>query len=133
MALLELEWNEWIVKRCGMTLDIPRSKANHLRNDEGRLDVVPAEAPIGKHAGRLGQSDQYGRMNEPRSNCSERSDLHAGWLQWTDPRTRAHHFGSKFFLPERTGTEKEPTRIDPDPKRTDPNRPDPIRTDLYPT
>ncbi|WZZ71919.1 hypothetical protein YC2023_083289 [Brassica napus] len=42
-------------------------------------------------------------------------------------------FGSKFFLPERTGTEKEPTRIDPDPKRTDPNRPDPIRTDLYPT
>ncbi|KAF3516923.1 hypothetical protein DY000_02061486 [Brassica cretica] len=35
MALLELEWNEWIVKRCGMTLDIPRSKANHLRNDEG--------------------------------------------------------------------------------------------------
>ena len=37
MALLELEWNEWIVKRCGMTLDIPRSKANHLRNDEGVL------------------------------------------------------------------------------------------------
>ncbi|KAF3572974.1 hypothetical protein F2Q69_00059592 [Brassica cretica] len=36
-ALLELEWNEWIVKRCGMTLDIPRSKANHLRNNEGVL------------------------------------------------------------------------------------------------
>uniref|UniRef100_A0A0D3DBL9 Uncharacterized protein n=1 Tax=Brassica oleracea var. oleracea TaxID=109376 RepID=A0A0D3DBL9_BRAOL len=48
------------------------------------------EAPIGTHAGRLGQSDRYGRMNEPRSNCSERPDLHAGWLQWTDPRTRAH-------------------------------------------
>uniref|UniRef100_A0A0D3DS56 DUF1985 domain-containing protein n=1 Tax=Brassica oleracea var. oleracea TaxID=109376 RepID=A0A0D3DS56_BRAOL len=57
----------------------------------GRLDVVPAEAPIGTHAERLGQSDRYGRMNEPRSNCSERPDLHAGWLQWTDPRTRAHH------------------------------------------
>ena len=42
-------------------------------------------------------------------------------------------FGSKFFVLERTGTKKEPTRIDPDPKRTDPNRPDPIRTDLYPT
>ena len=42
-------------------------------------------------------------------------------------------FGSKLFLPERTGTEKEPIRIDPDPKRTVPNRPDPIRTDLYPT
>ncbi|WZZ57603.1 hypothetical protein YC2023_057710 [Brassica napus] len=56
----------------------------------GRLDVVPAEAPIGTHAERLGQSDRYGRMNEPRSNCSERPDLHAGWLQWTDPRTRAH-------------------------------------------
>ncbi|KAF3525315.1 hypothetical protein F2Q69_00048313 [Brassica cretica] len=56
----------------------------------GRLDVVPAEAPIGTFAGRLGQSDRYGRMNEPRSNCSERPDLHAGWLQWTDPQTRAH-------------------------------------------
>ena len=42
-------------------------------------------------------------------------------------------FVSKFFLPEKTGTEKEPIRIDPDPKRTDPNRPDPIKTDLYPT
>ena len=42
-------------------------------------------------------------------------------------------FGSKFFLPERTRTAKEPTRIDTDPKRTDQNRPDPIRTDLYPT
>ncbi|KAF2543270.1 hypothetical protein F2Q68_00030176 [Brassica cretica] len=37
MALLELEWNEWIVKRCGMALDIPRSKANHLKNDEEEL------------------------------------------------------------------------------------------------
>ncbi|WZZ45174.1 hypothetical protein YC2023_041433 [Brassica napus] len=99
MALLELEWNEWIVKRCGMTLDIPRSKANHLRNDEGvhpnqmdargkdkdacgtvrmnvelvgedglwfgrlgRLDVVPAEAPIETYAGRLGQSDRIMRV-----------------------------------------------------------------------
>ena len=34
---------------------------------------------------------RYGRMNEPRSNCSERHDLHAVWLQWTDPRTGAHH------------------------------------------
>ncbi|KAF3500948.1 hypothetical protein F2Q69_00042722 [Brassica cretica] len=32
----------------------------------GRLVVVPAEAPIGTHAGRLGQSDRYGLMNEPR-------------------------------------------------------------------
>ena len=48
----------------------------------------------GTHAGRLGQSDQYGRMNEPRSNCSERPYLRAGWLQWTDPRTGAHQTGS---------------------------------------
>ncbi|KAF3523433.1 hypothetical protein F2Q69_00047678 [Brassica cretica] len=57
----------------------------------GRLVVVPAEAPIGTHVGRLGQSDWYGRMNEPQSNCSEHPDLHAGQLQWTDPRTGAHH------------------------------------------
>ncbi|KAG5384695.1 hypothetical protein IGI04_036165, partial [Brassica rapa subsp. trilocularis] len=31
----------------------------------GRLDVVPAEAPIETHMGRLGQSDRYGRMNKP--------------------------------------------------------------------
>ncbi|KAF2600195.1 hypothetical protein F2Q68_00012462, partial [Brassica cretica] len=58
----------------------------------GRLVVVPAEALIGTHAGRLSQSDRYGRMNEPRSNCSERPDLHACWLQQTDPRTRAHQY-----------------------------------------
>ncbi|KAF3547600.1 hypothetical protein DY000_02003505 [Brassica cretica] len=57
----------------------------------GRLVVVLDENPIGMHAGRLGQSDRYGRMNEPRSNCSERPDLHADRLQWTDPRTGAHH------------------------------------------
>ncbi|KAF2613036.1 hypothetical protein F2Q70_00011020 [Brassica cretica] len=56
----------------------------------GRLDVVPAEAPIGTHAGRLGQFDRYSWMNGPQSNCSERPDLHAGWLQWTDPQTGAH-------------------------------------------
>ena len=61
----------------------------------GCLVVVSDEAPIGTHAGRLGQSDRYGRMNEPRSNCSERHDLHAGRLQLTDPRTGAHHKGSK--------------------------------------
>ncbi|CAG7894293.1 unnamed protein product [Brassica rapa] len=60
----------------------------------GHLDVVPAETLIGTHAGRLGQSDRYGRMNEPRSNCSKRHDLHVGWLQWTDPRTGAHHISS---------------------------------------
>ena len=58
----------------------------------GRLDMFPADAPIGTHAGWLDQSDRYGRMNEPRLNCSKRLDLHAGWLQWTDPRTGAHHF-----------------------------------------
>ncbi|KAG5393418.1 hypothetical protein IGI04_023381 [Brassica rapa subsp. trilocularis] len=58
----------------------------------GRLVMVPAEAPIEMHAGRIDQSDRYGRMNEPQSNCSERPDLHAGRLQWTDPRTRAHQF-----------------------------------------
>ncbi|KAG2251298.1 hypothetical protein Bca52824_081434 [Brassica carinata] len=57
----------------------------------GRSGVVPAK--LNRDAAeRLGQSDRCGRMNEPRSNCSERPDLHAGWLQWTDPRTRAHHF-----------------------------------------
>ncbi|KAF2564512.1 hypothetical protein F2Q70_00014480 [Brassica cretica] len=56
----------------------------------GRLVVVPTEVPIRTHAGRLGQSDRYGRMNEPQSNCSERPDFHDGWLQWTDPRTEAH-------------------------------------------
>ncbi|CAG7870075.1 unnamed protein product, partial [Brassica rapa] len=64
----------------------------------GRLDVVPTEAPIGTHAGRLGQSDRYSRMNEPQSNCSERPDLHAGWLQWTDPRTGAHQRQSKGVI-----------------------------------
>ena len=34
-------------------------------------------------------------------------------------------FGSNFFVPKRTGTEKEPTRIDPDPKK--PIRIDPTR------
>ncbi|WZY73382.1 hypothetical protein YC2023_005622 [Brassica napus] len=57
----------------------------------GRLVVVPAEAPIGTYTGLLGQCVWYGRMNESRSNCSERPDLHAGWLQWSDPRTGAHH------------------------------------------
>ncbi|KAF2596273.1 hypothetical protein F2Q68_00009761 [Brassica cretica] len=57
----------------------------------GRLEVVPAKAPIRTHAIRLGQADRYCRMNEPRLNCSERPDLHAGWLQLTDPRTGAHH------------------------------------------
>ncbi|KAF3511498.1 hypothetical protein F2Q69_00002917 [Brassica cretica] len=57
----------------------------------GRLVVVPSEAPIGTHAGWLSQSDRYGRMKEPQSNCSERPDLHAGRLQWTDLRTGAHH------------------------------------------
>nr|VDC59658.1 unnamed protein product [Brassica rapa] len=57
----------------------------------GHLVVVPAEAPLGTHAGRLGHFVRYDRMNEPRSNCPERPDLHAGWLQWTDPRTGAHH------------------------------------------
>nr|VDD38289.1 unnamed protein product [Brassica oleracea] len=46
--------------------------------ETGHLVVVPVEAPIGTHAGRLGQCVRYGRMNEPRSNCSERPDLHAG-------------------------------------------------------
>ncbi|KAF3557193.1 hypothetical protein F2Q69_00012914 [Brassica cretica] len=57
----------------------------------GRLVMVPAEAPIGTHAGRFDQSDRYGWMTEPRSNYSERPDLHAGRVQWTDPRTGAHH------------------------------------------
>ncbi|KAF3531003.1 hypothetical protein DY000_02039725 [Brassica cretica] len=117
MALLELEWNEWIVKRCGMTLDIPRSKANHLRNDEGnpsatvqvhpnqmdargkdkdacgtvrmnvelvgedglwfgrlgRLDVVPAEAPIGKHAGRLALK-MSSSQNDKKSSDAEMAE-----------------------------------------------------------
>ena len=55
------------------------------------------------------------------------------YLIWNRTENLQVPFGFKFFLPERTRTEKEPIRIDPDPKRTDPNRPDPIRTDLYPT
>ncbi|KAF2562740.1 hypothetical protein F2Q70_00016795 [Brassica cretica] len=34
----------------------------------GRLEVVPAKAPIRTHAIRLGQADRYCRMNEPRLN-----------------------------------------------------------------
>ncbi|KAF2586406.1 hypothetical protein F2Q70_00035638 [Brassica cretica] len=82
---------------CGIVRMVHRMRMHvHLREDElrygqfGRLVVVPAEAPIGTHAGRLGQSDRYARMNEPWLNCSEHPDLHAGWLQWTDPRTGAH-------------------------------------------
>ncbi|KAF2595925.1 hypothetical protein F2Q68_00008216 [Brassica cretica] len=35
----------------------------------GRLVVVPAEAPIGTHAGRLGQCVLYGQMNECAPIC----------------------------------------------------------------
>ncbi|KAF3599413.1 hypothetical protein F2Q69_00034975 [Brassica cretica] len=74
---------------CGINVKLVRE--DELRYGQfGRLVLVPAKAPIGTHAGRLGQSDRYGRMNEPRLNCSELPDLHAGWLQWTDPRTGAH-------------------------------------------
>ncbi|KAF2572372.1 hypothetical protein F2Q70_00004371 [Brassica cretica] len=47
--------------------DVELVREDELRYGQfGRLVVVPAEAPIGTHAGRLGQSDRYGRMSEPR-------------------------------------------------------------------
>uniref|UniRef100_A0A0D3E8Y2 Uncharacterized protein n=1 Tax=Brassica oleracea var. oleracea TaxID=109376 RepID=A0A0D3E8Y2_BRAOL len=60
-----------------------------------RLIVVPAETPFRTNAGRsgtrLGQSDRYGWMDEPRLNCSERPDLNAELVPCTDPWTGAHH------------------------------------------
>ncbi|KAF3564114.1 hypothetical protein DY000_02013524 [Brassica cretica] len=82
-----------------LDLNVELVGENELQYGEiGRLVVVPAEAPIRTHAGRLGQCACCGQMNEPRSNCSERPDLHAGWLQWTDPRTGAHQFRPPGFL-----------------------------------
>ncbi|WZZ25851.1 hypothetical protein YC2023_009252 [Brassica napus] len=76
MALLELEWNEWIFKRCGMTLDIPRSKANHLRNDEdtdGRARI---------HFGRAGRSvtylDEMSELSDISLELNELSDTEDG-------------------------------------------------------
>ncbi|KAF3502927.1 hypothetical protein F2Q69_00043238 [Brassica cretica] len=47
--------------------DVELVREDELRYGQfGRLVVVPAEAPIGTHAGWLGQSDRYGRMSEPR-------------------------------------------------------------------
>ncbi|KAF3590879.1 hypothetical protein DY000_02025050 [Brassica cretica] len=72
-------------------------KAQKMEKTSQDVQVHPnqmdarAEDPIGTRAGRLGQCVRYGQMNESRSNCSECPDLHAGWLQWTDPRTGAHH------------------------------------------
>ncbi|WZZ28377.1 LOW QUALITY PROTEIN: hypothetical protein YC2023_011778 [Brassica napus] len=49
------------------------------------------------HSGRTrvdpvhGSSDWYVRMGEPRLNFSERPDLHAELVPWTDPWTGAHH------------------------------------------
>ncbi|KAF3535861.1 hypothetical protein F2Q69_00019079 [Brassica cretica] len=64
----------------------------------GHLVVVPAEAPIGTHAGWLGQSDRYGRVNEPRLNCSERPDLHAGVVApCMSPGHAEGHVKHEFF------------------------------------
>ncbi|KAG5383304.1 hypothetical protein IGI04_034774 [Brassica rapa subsp. trilocularis] len=67
----------------------------------GCLDVVPALALFWTYAGRsgtrLGQSDRYGWMDEPQLNCSERPDLHAELVPYTDMWTGAHQFGFSFL------------------------------------
>ncbi|KAF2606768.1 hypothetical protein F2Q68_00043131 [Brassica cretica] len=69
----------------------------------GRLIVVPAETPFRTNAGqsgtRLGQSDRYSWMDEPRLNCSERPDLHVELVPCTDPWTGAHQVSYQTCQP----------------------------------
>ncbi|KAF2551429.1 hypothetical protein F2Q68_00036148 [Brassica cretica] len=42
-------------------------------------------------AQKMEKTSQDVQVHPNQMDARERPDLHAGWLQWTDPRTGAHH------------------------------------------